>query len=85
MEKSSATHTCRSAFLTWQVGTYGKSAEHMPRSCSSVLLGGHAFPSPSGAPCGISLVGGGAGRVYLFDAPNSLECASPPAARVARR
>ena len=43
-----------------------------PKSMSSVAFGGAAFPSPSGVPWGLTLVGGAGGRIFLVDAPSSL-------------
>ena len=46
--------------------------EPPPKSLSSVAFGGATFASPSGVPWGVTLVGGGGGRIFLIDAPTSL-------------
>ena len=46
--------------------------EPPPKSLSSVAFGGATFASPSGVPWGLTLVGGGGGRIFLTDAPTSL-------------
>ena len=44
-----------------------------PKALSSVAFGGpRHFTSPSGVPWGLTLVGGGGGRIFIIDAPSSL-------------
>ena len=50
----------------------GGMGEPPPKSLSSVAFGGATFASPSGVPWGLTLVGGGGGRIFLIDAPTSL-------------
>ena len=56
--------------LTFKLGRTG--GENQPKSLSAVAFGGDAFSSPSGVPWGVTLIGGGGGRIFLFDAPTAV-------------
>lgn len=60
---------------TWalkpRLGTIGGKDVALPKSLSAVAFGGRAFPSPSGAAHGLTFIGGGGGRIFVFDAPSS--------------
>eukprot|EP00965_Chrysotila_dentata_P116331 3845537-Pleurochrysis_carterae.AAC.1 len=55
--------------LRAKLGTIGGSTTQQPKSLSSIAFGDSIWPSPSGAPHGLTLIGGGGGRIFLFDAP----------------
>jgi len=57
--------------LTAQIGRIGGKDGELPKSLSCVAFGGAAFASPSGAPHGLTFIGGGGGRIFIFDAPRS--------------
>lgn len=46
-----------------------KPGQPPPPSMSCVAYGGASFPSPSGAQHGLTFIGGGYGKVFMFDAP----------------
>ena len=54
--------------LKFKLGSTAGGAKQ-PKSLSAVAFGGDAFSSKSKAPFGLTLIGGGGGRIFLFDAP----------------